>query len=340
MAFATDVTTPPELLSENLTVAVAPEVPASSPLAPLATDASAPEVPASSPLAPLATDASALDIGSEELPPITSASALQSSFVDTADLEQTDQGLDDSILPLTGIRKTYDDIPANLDGQCKGLMTDLGIAPDNVQKLCDEGFYGPIRELKDAFSSALDWYKTRLAELDADESELNALVVNAGTQASVRSTAQQALDILKEQREKVSAAYQGLLGMNELVSRGVDAFDEIRKQLLAAIYVLKQRLQQGGLNPQDMDQSQREIMTQTALDQQLQSQLGSEPGARLEDVITNSVDEVLATESASKKPAEENAQQLRSIMNEQEEEAEDAETSNDESDVEDEEVLL
>jgi len=318
MAFATDVTTPPELLTEDLTLAVAPEPPA-----------------ATLPTLSVAD----VSISEQDLPAMTSASALQSSFVGTPDLDITDDpdtNLEDNILPLTGIRKTYDDIPADLDGQCKGLMTDLGIAPDNVQKLCNEGFYGPIRELKDAFTTALEWYKNRLAELDADESELNALVVNPATQPSIRTTGQQSLQVLKEQREKVSAAYQGLLSMNELVSRGVDAFDEIRKQLLAALYVLQQRLQQGGLDPQDLNESQRAILTQTALDQQLQSQLGSsESGAPLEAKIAQSVNEVLATESESEsKSANEITQTLPSITAEEEKE------ENAESDVEDEEVLL
>ena len=270
-----------------------------------------------------------------------SASALQSSIIasdqDTdleADLAASfgGIGLEDSagVLPLSGVTKDPN-IPDTLDEDCDVLMKELGIAPDNIHKLCGEGFYGPIRELKDKFQTGIDWYLDQLRKLDSEEDRLNAVAINPNTTAELRNRANEALSVVQQEKARVKDSYDALLPMNELVSEGVDAYAEIRKELLAALWVLRSRLMEGGLYGKQLEADTRQLIAETALDKELEEQV--QPTApvtlshQLEQRIDKSVanilkeDPTIETKEKEKKEGKKmNPPVLTSIDDEEEEE--------------------
>lgn len=281
------------------------------------------------------------------LPPISDATSTFSAsengtLVTDVVLSGEDDDLDD-ILPLSGVEKQYNGDAEELNQGCETLMKDLGIAPDNIKKLCGNGFYGPIIDLKEKFKTAIDWYQDKLNELEDDEKKINTLIINPTVSPDIRKRAETALSTIQEQKMEIRESYLSLLPMNQTVSDAVDAMVELRRQLLVALQMLKQRLTNGGIYGDNLQSEDRGLIENSVLDAQLMTMVDNEeqPQATTIDrkTIIESVDQILANDDKNTLPSTSvpTAKTLPSITDNAEYNTDDEDDDEDSVDSEDEE---
>jgi len=222
-------------------------------------------------------------------------------------LIQTSEPTEYDLLDVPALSEVGDLVDADVDDQCNELLTELGVEPDKIRKLCGAGYFTPIEDLKLKFENATQWYQNQLQELESDKAELNSMVLAPDTNPDLRARAKNALNTLQERYSETEQAYLAMLQMNSTVSKAVDALADIRKEVLQMVSLLRDKLREGGLYGADLSEQQRSIIEQSQLDNEIQNQLGSSlksSSTPLSQEIAESVNDIIQTEGTAKKNQE------------------------------------
>lgn len=201
--------------------------------------------------------------------------------LDLGDEPLTQETTLESILPLSGKAKEVEMSDQMLSGECTDLLNTLGVNASSIEKLCSQNLYDKVIDVKNNFTSTLNKYREKISEINADFNTLQNALLNENLELDTIRNIEESINIVSEKRDTIMDEFKSLMLLHKSISNMTDSIFEIRTDLLAALKILSDKINQKlPLTPSGVDEDTVAVLQKvrpTVVDSLLQK---SEPAVK------------------------------------------------------------